>query len=267
MLELYQFEMSHYSEKVRFLLDYKGLEYKKIEVTPGVGQLDVYKLSGQRQVPVLKDGDTVIADSTEIAFYLDRKYPEKPLIPEDPIQKAHCLIMEEWADESIGLKGRKAFFGALNHNQSFRVSVLPQETPDIFKNIIGAVPGELLDLLGSGVGIGADVVKDAERSLKQDLEALSLILKQQPYLLGDQPTLADFTVAALSMLIKFPEGNYIKLPKQLKGQGIPGLADQPAYEPFFSWRDRLYLQYRQADSTPPSKDSGDQSQPTRIEIE
>ena len=39
MLELYQFELSQYSEKVRLILDYKGLEYRKIEVTPGVGQV------------------------------------------------------------------------------------------------------------------------------------------------------------------------------------------------------------------------------------
>jgi len=65
MIELYQFEVSHFSEKVRLILDYKGLEYKKIEVTPGIGQLDVFKLSGQRQLPVIKDGDTVVSDSTD----------------------------------------------------------------------------------------------------------------------------------------------------------------------------------------------------------
>ena len=53
MLELYQFELSQFSEKVRFILDYKGLEYRKIEVTPGVGQIDVFKMSGQPKVPVL----------------------------------------------------------------------------------------------------------------------------------------------------------------------------------------------------------------------
>jgi glutathione S-transferase len=41
MLELYQFELSHYSEKVRLLLDYKGLAYRKIEITPGIGQVDL----------------------------------------------------------------------------------------------------------------------------------------------------------------------------------------------------------------------------------
>jgi len=30
MIELYQFELSQYSEKVRLILDYKGLAYRKV---------------------------------------------------------------------------------------------------------------------------------------------------------------------------------------------------------------------------------------------
>lgn len=190
-MELYQFELSQYSEKVRAILDYKGLEYKKIEVTPGVGQLELFRLSGSRQVPVLKDGDIYISDSTEIAFYLDRKYPDKPIIPEDPVLKGQCLLIEEWADESIGLKSRKAFIGALNQNQNFRTSILPKNTPDLLKNIVGSIPSEFLDILGTGVGFGPDAVKDAKQGLKQDLEALSLILENRPYLVTDRPTLAE----------------------------------------------------------------------------
>lgn len=245
MLELYQFEISQYCEKVRFILDYKGLDYRKVEVTPGMGQWDLFQKSGQRQVPVLKDGDTYIPDSTEIALYLERKYPEKPIIPSTPKKKGFCLALEEWADESIATKGRKALIGALNKNQSFRTSILPNDTPDMVKTLIGAVPGNVLDILGSGVGMGGDAVKAAEASLKQDLEALCLILSDSPYLLGDTPTLADFAVAGLSIILKYPTGNYLDVPAQLKGNGIPGLADNPAYEPFFTWRDRLYADYRQ----------------------
>ncbi len=263
MLELYQFELSQYSEKVRLILDYKQLEYRKIEVTPGVGQLELLQKSGSGTVPVLKDGNTYIADSTEIAFYLERKYPERPILPEDPLTKGQCLLMEEWADESIGLKGRKAFIGALNQNQSFRTSVLPKETPDLVKTVVGSIPGEVLDVLGTGVGFGGDAVKMAQKGLKQDLEALCLILHERPYLLGDTPTLADLAVAGLSILLKFPEGSYLDIPEALKGKGIPGLADNIVFEPFFAWRDRLYADYRVSSSTPKANDSA----PTSINIE
>lgn len=262
MIELYQFEFSQYCEKVRLILDYKGLEYRKIEVTPGVGQIELFQKYGYRQVPILKDGDTVIKDSTEIAFYLDRQYPDRPLIPTDPVKKGQCLLMEEWADESIGIKGRTAFFGALNQYPNFRTSVLPSNVPGLIKNLVGAVPSELLNILGTGVGCSTDTVKEANKALKQDLEALSLILKERPYLICDQPTLADLTVAGLSMLIKFPSDSYLDIPEDLKGKGIPGLADNSDYEPFFQWRDRLYQDFRQSGTNPPPKSS-----PTSIEIE
>ena len=55
MIELYQFEFSQYSEKTRLILDYKGLEYRKIEVTPGVGQIELLQKYGYSKVPILKD--------------------------------------------------------------------------------------------------------------------------------------------------------------------------------------------------------------------
>jgi glutathione S-transferase len=263
MLELYQFELSQYSEKVRLILDYKGLAYRKIEVTPGIGQVELFRMTGQRQVPVLKDGNQIIADSTEIAKYLDRQYPDRPLIPTDPLQRGLCLLMEEWADESIGMKSRKVLFGAISQDQNFRKSLLPAATPDIVKSLVEFVPGEVLKVLGFGVGYSPDVVKSATADLKQDLEALCLLLLERPYLIGDQPTLADLAVAGLSMLIKFPEGQYLDLPATLKGKGIPGLADSVVYEPFFTWRDRLYAQYRKASTTTTTPSSA----PTSIDIE
>lgn len=252
MLELHQFEASHYSEKVRLVLDYKQLPYRTIEVTPGIGQIDLYRLSGQRQVPVLKDGDEVVSDSTAIARYLDKQYPERPLIPSDPKQKGLCLMMEAWADESVGLNARKVMIGAFNQHPNFRTALLPISTPELIKNAVGAVPGDVLKLLGTGVGFGPDAVKSATEILRQDLEALCLILATQPYLCGDQPTLADFAVAGMSMYLKFPAAIYIDLPAGICDKGVPGLADDPAFSPFWLWRDQLYADFRKLRSVGPT---------------
>lgn len=265
MIELYQFELSQYSEKIRLILDYKGLAYRKIEVTPGIGQLDIFRMSGQRKVPVLKDGNEVIADSTAIAKYLDRKYPERPLIPADPQLRGVCLLMEEWADESIGVKSRKVLYGALSQSLSLRASLLPSATPDVLKVLVGSVPSELVNILGFGIGLGPDVVQSATDDIKQDLEALCLLLMDRPYLVTDHPTLADFAVAGLSMLLKFPSGNYLDIPDSLKGKGIPGIADSMAYETFFNWRDRLYADYRK--TLIPSSSTSSPSAPTSIQID
>lgn len=268
VLELYQFELSQFSEKVRLILDYKGLEYRKIEVTPGIGQLDVYRLSGQRKVPVLKDGERVIADSTAIARYLEEQYPQNPILPDDPKQKGLCLMMEEWADQSLGINSRKILLKAVGQSQEYRNAWLPEETPDPVRDLVSAFPSDLVNLFGMGVGVGPDVLKEAEGEIDQDLESLCLLLGEgNSYLVSDRPTLADLTVAALSILLKFPEGSYLDLPPSLKGKGIPGIADNPDYANFFMWRDRIYRQFRQPLDGSPSSGSSSDSSPTRIEIE
>ncbi|MEL7143596.1 MAG: glutathione S-transferase family protein [Cyanobacteria bacterium J06643_4] len=256
MLELHQFEASHYSEKVRLILDYKQLPYKTIEVSPGIGQIELYRLSGQRQVPVLKDGAEVVPDSTAIARYLEEKYPERPVIPADPKQRGLCLMMEAWADESIGLNARKAMIGAFNQHPNFRTSLLPLSTPELVKNAVSAVPSDLLKLLGTGVGFGGDAVTQATDILRQDLESLCLILSTQPYLCGDEPTLADFAVAGLSMYLKFPSALYVDLPAGIGGKGVPGLVDDPEFTAFWEWRDRLYSDFRKPRTTTGMGSSG-----------
>ncbi|MEM8502143.1 MAG: glutathione S-transferase family protein [Cyanobacteria bacterium P01_D01_bin.1] len=267
MLELHQFEASHYCEKVRLILDYKQLPYKTVEVVPGVGQIDLYRLSGQRQVPVLKDGDEVVPDSTAIARYLDKKYPERPIIPTDSKPKGLCLMMEAWADESIGTNGRKAMIGAFNQHPNFRTALLPVSTPEVVKTVVGSVPGDLLSLIGAGAGFGGEAVKEATDILRQDLEALCLLLEEQPYLCGETPTLADFAVAGLSMYLKFPSTLYVDLPAGIAGKGVPGLADAPEYASFWTWRDRLYTDFRKSRSGPTATAPATGSGPVAIGID
>jgi glutathione S-transferase len=269
MLELYQFELSHYCEKVRLILDYKGLTYRKIEITPGIGQLDIFRMSGQRQVPVLKDGNEVIADSTEIALYLDRKYPNNPLIPTDVQQRSQCFILEQWADDSVGINARKLLISAIGQDSTFLTSALPSGTPGFLRNLVQSVPREAIDLLGTGAGAGPDAVKSAHKEMHRSLESLSDLLRDQPYLVGDQPTLADFAVAAMTMYVKFPVGAYLELPVAIKGKGTMDLINDPLLRPFWDWRDRLYADFRKAPLTAAgtAATSSSSSGPTSINID
>ncbi len=265
MLELYQFEASTFAEKVRLILDYKQLPYKKVEVTPGVGQVELFQMSGQRQVPVLKDNEQIVPDSTAIALHLEKTYPNRPLLPVDPKQRGLTLALESWADEAIVPNARKVMIGAFKQHPNFRTALLPAATPELLRNLVGALPGDVLNLIGTGVGYGPDDIKVAATALRQDLDALVLMLQSSPYLLGDQPTLADFAVAAATMYIKFPAQRYVDLPEGICAKGVPGLADVPEYQPFFDWRYRLYAEFRtiRTDVPPSAPATG----PTAISID
>ncbi|MEN9495878.1 MAG: hypothetical protein RLZZ137_918 [Cyanobacteriota bacterium] len=232
MLELHQFRHSAFCEKVRLVLAAKGLAYQAIEVTPGVGQLALYRLSGQRQVPVLVDGAEVIADSSAIALYLETRAPQPPLLPVDPAQRAQVLLLEDWADTTLAAGARLALVQAAAADPVLRSALLPEATPDGLRSLVGAIPPALLGGFGQVVQV---VDQGALQQLRLVLEQLSLLVQAQPYLVGAQLSLADLAVAAQLSLLCFPAS----AGAPLAGRGVPGLADDPALEPLFRWRDRI----------------------------
>ncbi|XLS93364.1 hypothetical protein HN51_069372 [Arachis hypogaea] len=63
-----------------------GLKYDYIAVNLLKGEQshpEFLKLNPVGFVPVLVDGDLVLADSLAIIMYLDDKYPQHPLLPSD----------------------------------------------------------------------------------------------------------------------------------------------------------------------------------------
>ena len=128
MLELHQFRHSAFCEKARLVLAAKRLDYSVVEVVPGVGQLELYRLSGQRQVPVLVDGGEVIADSTAIALHLEKRHPVPALLPSDPSSRARVLLLEDWADTALASGARQALLQAAAADPVLRTALLPQAT-------------------------------------------------------------------------------------------------------------------------------------------
>ena len=95
MLRLYRFRYSTNVERVALALAHKGLEVESVHVDPA-DRSPVRAISGQDLVPVLVDGDAVIADSTRILHHLERLRPEPPLFPADPARAAELEIFLDW---------------------------------------------------------------------------------------------------------------------------------------------------------------------------
>ena len=141
MLELHQFRHSAFCLKVRMVLQAKGLSYRTVEVTPGVGQVAVFRLSGQRQVPVLVDGDTVLADSTAIALHLEERGADPALLPTDSREAAQVRLLEDWADTTLAAAVRLALAQAAALDPRLRVALLPDDLPDPIRTAMAAIPG------------------------------------------------------------------------------------------------------------------------------
>lgn len=97
MRTLYQFPLSHFCEKARWLLDHKELDYVAQNLTPGVHRAFAQLKTGQNYLPILKDQQRWIANSTQIALYLDELYPEHPVLSTQPTLRTEILKINEMA--------------------------------------------------------------------------------------------------------------------------------------------------------------------------
>jgi maleylacetoacetate isomerase len=92
-ITLYDYWRSSASYRVRIALHLKGLEFEQLAVNlvkdGGQQHSDAYReLNPQGLVPALVHDEMVLSQSLAIIEYLDAMFPDTPLLPADPVEKA-----------------------------------------------------------------------------------------------------------------------------------------------------------------------------------
>lgn len=109
MLTIYAIPISLYCAKLRILLRYKALEWNELPPPGGYGS-DEYKLTiPSGNLPAMVDGKLTLADSEVIAEYLNEKYPQPPMLPDDISQRAKIRERSRFHDTRLEPELRKLF--------------------------------------------------------------------------------------------------------------------------------------------------------------
>ena len=82
-----------WSHRVRVVLAEKGINIDIINVADGSRPEDLLVLNPYNTVPTLVDRDLVLYDSRVIIEYLDERFPHPPLMPVDPVTRAHFRLV------------------------------------------------------------------------------------------------------------------------------------------------------------------------------
>jgi glutathione S-transferase len=245
---LWHIEISHYNEKARWALDFKGVDHERRAPTPGGHMLVALWLTRGRNktFPVLQLDGAAIGDSTEIIAALERRFPDSPLYPEDPDERRRALELEEFFDEEVGPHTRLLAFHEATKDpeivERFTVGVLPSRLADVRPVRSGA-----MRFFSAFTGLRYGVKSDRRAELAREkiiagLDRLEAELGDRDYLVGDRFTVADLTAASLLYpLVQPPEG--------------PSLPPRPeAYERFraplkerrsFRWVEDMFRHHRQ----------------------
>jgi len=111
MIRLCGFRISNYHNKVRIALLEKGIPFEEdSEIHPS--QKDEYLLkSPMGKVPYLEVDGTRIRESGVIMEYLEDAYPQKPLLPKDPLERARVRELVIFLELHLELVVRRLYGG------------------------------------------------------------------------------------------------------------------------------------------------------------
>ena len=90
-----------YCARVRIALAEKGLAHETVEVDLQNRPDWLYELNATGRVPVLDDG-FVLPESACIMDYLEDRYPDPPLLPDDPAERARAHLLVFRFDDYLG---------------------------------------------------------------------------------------------------------------------------------------------------------------------
>lgn len=98
VLTLFDNAFSPFARKVRMVLEHKGLAFDAVDGLAPAGRDQLARVNPRVEVPVLRDGDLVVVNSSHIVAYLEHRYPGRPVHPADPVVRAAALGWERLAD-------------------------------------------------------------------------------------------------------------------------------------------------------------------------
>jgi glutathione S-transferase/RNA polymerase-associated protein len=101
MLKLYENPLSGYVQKVKIALLEKGIEFESLSaegLMAGTAGGAFVEANPRAEIPTLIDGDFRVFDSTVILEYLEDKWPNPPLLPKSPAERARVRMIEDVMD-------------------------------------------------------------------------------------------------------------------------------------------------------------------------
>lgn len=164
--------------KAAMALRHKGLDYRSVP-TPFTA-IPKVENGFSKTVPVIRDGDRLVADSFDIALYLEETYPDRPTLFGGEGGKALTRFIERWSQTQI-----HPFLGS--------AAVL-----DIHDRLAPADQAYFRESREKRYGKPLEQVVEERGThapaFQAKLEPLRSLLSYQPFIGGQSPLFADYIV-------------------------------------------------------------------------
>lgn len=240
-IALYQFAVSHYNEKARWGLDWKGIPHVRHSLLPGPHKLQMMRLSRQDQVPVLTDGAEVVVGSSAILAHLEARQLEPRLVPEDPALAEAALRIQREFDSEVGPAVRLGRFFEVLPDSGYMAAQFTSDKPRHTQLLYRAVFPLVKRLMAGQMKLTAENAEPARRKTEEALDRVAKEAGSGGYLVGDSFTIADLTAASLLMPAIGPPGcPQLPPPSKEAANWAARWADHPGA----AWVREIYVRHR-----------------------
>jgi glutathione S-transferase len=93
VITLYDAARCPYCARARIALAEKGIEHEVIEIDLSDRPHWIYEKNSTGRVPVIEEDAWILPESSVILEYLEERYPEPPLLPADPADRAAARVL------------------------------------------------------------------------------------------------------------------------------------------------------------------------------
>ena len=163
----------HYCQRVRIVLEEKGISSEIIDVNKNKLSDEILEVSPYATLPVLVDRDVALYDSVTLMEYLDERFPHPPLLPVYPVSRANMRlyikrITNDWCslfDSLVNDKLKEAQEKKMKKQlKSLILSTNPifKEKPYFMNEEFSLVDCCIAPILWRLPQVGIDIPKDAK---------------------------------------------------------------------------------------------------------
>jgi glutathione S-transferase len=229
-------KISPHCWKPVYTLHHKELAFERIGIK--FFEKDRLAFSGQKLVPVLQDGEATVSDSWAIADYLERAYPARPSLFGGDIGRGAARFIHDWTNRVQIFAFRRLFIrDAFDHvdpaEQAHYRATREARFNETQENLRPDLSTRDHDVAPPPRGYGGSYGGTLEHmqsdrdtrvhDVRKLLEPIRSVVTRQPFLAGDTPAYADYSVLGPFMWAK----------------SVSTFALLEVDDPIYAWRDRM----------------------------
>lgn len=157
---LYGASMSPFVRKVMAVLDHKAVAYKLVGLHKDPEAFSA--CSPFRKMPAIDDDGYQLADSSAICAYIDAKYPQARVIPDDAAARGRVIWWDEFADTVLGGVGLTIFFNRIAAPYIFHRPHKPEAADKAEQDALPPVLAYLEEALAASAWLVGDALSLAD---------------------------------------------------------------------------------------------------------